>query len=142
MYPSMFYLAQVYFLVLDNQSAFSFLFLIIKNISRIYNSQQLTLIKKERLIKLAKVIALKTNNHILTDLLAEKGYKVIDIYEAAQPGIHTDIFLYTGFHPETLYPFHNMVFDDCTISINITGMPPKQVLLAIERQLAFNQQNL
>lgn len=94
-----------------------------------------------------KIIALQTSSQILVDLLEEQGYTVIDMYQAHQQRELVDAYLYTTYHPDALTTYHSVaepmdsILDTkeemypLTLMMNITNLPPEQVLITLKRRL-------
>jgi len=87
----------------------------------------------------------------IAQLLQERGYKVIDMYEASRPGAHVDAFLYTSYHPDIVTSFNNLTESaDITlggghpdiesnpspIMLNVTGLRPEQALATLEYRIS------
>lgn len=94
-----------------------------------------------------KIIALQTSSQTLVDLLQEQGYTVIDMYQAHQQRELVDAYLYTTYHPDALTTYHSVaepmdsILDTkeemypLTLMMNITNLPPEQVLITLKRRL-------
>lgn len=96
-----------------------------------------------------KTIALQANNQKLVDLLQEEGYTVIDMYQAHQQRELVDAYLYTTYHPDALTTYHSVaepmdsILDaqeemyplTSTPTMNISNLPPEQVLITLKRRL-------
>lgn len=94
-----------------------------------------------------KTIALQASSQKLVDLLQEQGYTVIDMYQAHQQRELVDAYLYTTYHPDALTTYHSVaepmdsILDTkeemypLTLMMNITNLPPEQVLITLKRRL-------
>lgn len=94
-------------------------------------------------------IALQSNNQTLIHTLRERGYKVIDMYEAHRQRTIVDAYLYTSYHPDAFTSYYSvaetsdiMLGDtpeasqpSATIMLNITNLQPEEILLKLERRL-------
>jgi len=96
-----------------------------------------------------KTIALQSTNQKLINLLQQQGYTVMDMYQAHRQRELVDAYLYTTYHPDALTSYYSSVepWDNIsatteeifqsptTLMLNITNLPPKQVLATLERRL-------
>ena len=103
-----------------------------------------------------KTIALQSGSQELAVLLREKGYKVVDMYEAKRPGLRIDAYLYTSYHPGIFSDFQSSVeeaditlgyislehhHDTSPLMLNITGMSASHALSTLEHRLTFRDQH-
>ena len=98
---------------------------------------------------MAKTIALQSTNQTLISALEQRGYTVIDMYEAHRQRALVDAYLYTSYHPDAFTSYTSvaetsdiMLGDtveasqpSTTIMLNITNLQPYEVLLKLERRL-------
>jgi hypothetical protein len=96
-----------------------------------------------------KTIALQANSQELADLLKQQGYTVMDMYQAHQQRELVDAYLYTTYHPDALTTYYSVsvpmdsILDTAeemysfpdTLMMNITNLPPEQVLITLKRRL-------
>ncbi|MDF2636295.1 MAG: hypothetical protein K0R78_3169 [Pelosinus sp.] len=101
---------------------------------------------------MAKIIALQANSQKLVDLLQQQGYTVIDMYQAHQQRELVDAYLYTTYHPNALATYHSVAQPTdsilnakeemypfpATLMMNVTNLPPEQVLIILEQRLQEN----
>jgi hypothetical protein len=103
-----------------------------------------------------KTVALQSSMHSIAQLLREKGYKVVDMYEAKRPGTKVDAYLYTSYHPDILNSYDNFV-EDADISIgfisldhdhrisplmlNVTGLTAEQAVSTLEHRLGYRDRH-
>jgi hypothetical protein len=96
-----------------------------------------------------KTIALQANSQELVDLLQQQGYTVVDMYQAHQQREAVDAYLYTTYHPDALTTYHSAsdpldsplnITEEidsypATLMMNISGLPPEQVLIRLKHRL-------
>ncbi|EGO63970.1 hypothetical protein [Acetonema longum] len=103
---------------------------------------------------MSRIIAVQSDLARTVTLLQQKGYKVIDMYEAQKPGASPAACLYTSYHPDRNSGYHNGrdLWDIqlggsgaspeglvSAISLNITGMSPEAAVAALEYQLCLHR---
>jgi hypothetical protein len=100
-----------------------------------------------------KTIALQSINQNLVNLLQQQGYTVMDMYQAHRQRELVDAYLYTTYHPDALTTYYSVAelcdrasanMEDSspsltTLILNITDLPPEQVLAALERRLQHEE---
>lgn len=98
---------------------------------------------------MTKIIALQSTNQILLNRLHERGYKVIDMYEAHRQRAIVDAYLYTTYHPDAFNAYNSLAEtsdiiltdrfpinqESTTIMLNITHLQPDEIILKLERRL-------
>lgn len=101
---------------------------------------------------MAKVVALQHTAAGLAASLAAEGYKVMSLQDAQRFRTHVDAILYAARSPESMaardtleaadisrgYNLEDSVVGEalpCAVFLNITGLPPKQVLAELEHRL-------
>ena len=103
-----------------------------------------------------KTIALQSGSQELAGLLREKGYKVVNMYEAKRPGARIDAYVYTSYHPAIFSDFQSSAeesditlgyismehhHDTAPLMLNITGMSASQALSTLEHRLVFRDRH-
>jgi len=103
-----------------------------------------------------KTIALQSGMSEVASMLRDKGYQVIDIYEAKRPGAKVDAYLYTSYHPDAfnsslgaleyadvMVGYTSMSYDHQTspMMMNITGMSPQQTVSTLEQRLGYKDRH-
>ncbi len=100
-----------------------------------------------------KVIALQSRIEPLAQLLRDRGYKVIDMYQAHHQRAQVDAYLYTNYHPDSFMDYNglhaaadislgsNTDFQEhpTTFMLNITDLPAEQILSTLEHRLRPNR---
>lgn len=96
-----------------------------------------------------KVIAVQSSLEDVSRLLKQKGYQIIDVYQASKPGYKVDAFLYTSSHPDIVTSYNSLTETDkvafntgvpqlnetSIIMLNVTGLLPEEVLSLLEERL-------
>lgn len=105
---------------------------------------------------MSKIIALQSHMGAIAGLLRDKGYRVIDKYEAQRPGSRVDAYLYTNYHPEAFNSLHSSLeYADVSVGytslsydrhttplmLNISGMTPEQAVSTLEHRLGYKDRH-
>lgn len=105
---------------------------------------------------MVRVVALQSPEAKLAGILRDRGYQVIDLYQATHPRTRVDALLYSGHHPETVLSCHNsaeiadITLGNCatipddfptTIMFNITGLNAEQAAEALDRRFRHRHWN-
>lgn len=103
-----------------------------------------------------KTIALQSGMSEVASMLRDKGYHVVDIYEAKRPGSKVDAYLYTSYHPDAFNSslgileyadisvgYTSISYDHHTspVMMNITGMSPQQAVSTLEHRLGYKDRH-
>lgn len=99
---------------------------------------------------MSRTIAVQSDLTQTVALLQQKGYKVIDMYEAQKPGASPAAYLYTSYNPDRIPVYHNGR-DLCdmqvggsvaspegpasVVSLNVTGMSPEAAVEVLAYRL-------